>query len=430
MKISKKELLLKVKQTLNEMPMTFDTDDSRPHQDVERDLANREHPLKKVNFPKNVDEPHSNFEEMLASKRYQQIVANVRQYMGLPLGVGERNMQTLFSTMMQGQSMIQRIESQHKTELEQLAIRLVMTQMGIQEGDIQYEATIELPSEEGFQNTPPGDMEPEEIEIEKELFDEFEDFTLELAKRRLINAMMQGASSKGHFFYHYVSSEIAEITGSENLVRLYGAIMSAAEAMLWQGGNSSLGLSGGGGTPMAGGKERVFPNENPPRVVATAINFPILVHELLKGTLEVVAALHGQPKDKEIAKRVLDKEDTKQKEIWDLRLGPAIWDMLRDSFPEETITDEDKVGMQLIFFQRIVSKPAKEFLVFMKEALGNTETGKRLMSDLYSMINGEINDYDYKKAMQDFDDRLNGATDDTEDDDLKDFLGGMGIDLS
>jgi hypothetical protein len=430
MKISKKELLLKVQQTLNEMPMTFDTDDSRPHQDVERDLANREHPLKKVNFPKNVDEPHSNFEEMLASKRYQQIVANVRQHMGLPLGVGERNIQTLYNTMMQGQSMIHRIESQHKTELEQLAIRLVMTQMGIEEGDIKYEATIELPSEEGFKNTPPGDMEPEEIEIEKELFDEFEDFTLELAKRRLINAMMQGASSKGHFFYHYVSNEIAEITGSEDLVRMYGAIMSAAEAMLWQGGNRSLGLSGGGGTPMAGGKERVFPNENPPRVVATAINFPILVHELLKGTLEVVAALHGQPKDKELAKRVLDKEDTKQKEIWDLRLGPAIWDMLRESFPEETITDEDKVGMQLIFFQRIVSKPAKEFLVFMKEALSNTETGKRLMSDLYNMINGEINDYDYKKAMQDFDDRLNGATDDTEDDDLKDFLGGMGIDLS
>lgn len=410
------------------MPMTFDTPDSRPHPDVERDLANREHPLKKVPFPKDTEAPHSNFEEMLASSRYQQIVDNVRRHMGLPLGTGEQNIQTLYGTMMQGQQMIQQIESDHKPELERLAVELVMKQLGVMEGDITYEATIEMPSSEGFKNTPPGEMEPEEIEIEKELFDEFEDFTLERAKRRLVNAMMQGASSRGHFMYNYVSNELAQLTGSRDLVNMYGAIMSAAEAMLWQGGNRALGLSGGGGTPMAGGKERAYPNENPPRVVATAINFPILVHELVKGTMEVIAALHGQPEDKEMARRVMDLEDTKQKEIWDLRLGPAIWDRLRDSFPEETITDEDKVGIQLVFFQYIVSKPAKEFLVFMKEAMTNSTTGKRLMKDLYDMINGEINDYEYETAMTDFNKQLNIATENTEQDDLYDFLSGLGID--
>lgn len=428
MKLTKKELLLKLRENLNEMPMTFDTPDSRPHPDVERDLANRSHPLKKVPFPKNVDEPHTNFEEMLASSRYQQIVANVRTHMGLPLGTGEENIQTLYGTMMQGQARIQQIESRHKRRLEQLAVELVMKELGVMEGDIAYEATIEMPSSEGFRNTPQGEMEPEEIEIEKELFDEFEDFTLERAKRRLVNAMLQGASSKGHYMYSYVRNELQEITGSPDIIGLYGAIMSAAEAMLWQGGNMSLGLGGGGGTPMAGGKEKVFPNENPPRVVATAINFPILVHELVKGTMEVIAALHGQPKDKEMARRVIEKEDTKTKEIWDLRLGPAIWDRLKDSFPEETITDEDKVGIQLVFFQHIVSKPAKEFLVFMKEAMTNSAIGKRLMQDLYDMINGEINDFEYNEAMSDFNKQLDVATENTEDDDLYDFLSGLGID--
>jgi hypothetical protein len=428
MKITKKELLLRVKKTLNEMPMTFDSPD-RPHPDVERDLANREHPFKKVNLPKDVETPHSNFEELLASKRYRQIVDNIRRYTGLPT-LSQGSIQSILGTMMQVQNRVQTIENAHKRELERLAIELVMKELGVQEGDIVYEATIELPNSEGFKENNPTDMEPEEVEVDKEMFDELEDLTLERAKRRMVNAMMAGASSKGHYMYNYATEKLIEITGERNIAALYGTIMSAADSMLWQMGNMGLGLSGGGGAPMAGGKEKVFPNENPPRVVATAINFPILVHELMKGTYEIIAALHGQPKDKDIAAKVMELEDTLQKEIWDLRLGPAIWDIIKDSFPDEIITDEDKVGLQLIFFQKIVSKPAKEFLVFLKEVLTGSESGKRLMGLLYQMINGEINDYDYRMSMKQFDDELRKTSDDIDDDELRDFLGDLGIDLS
>lgn len=427
MKISKKELLLRLKKNLNEMPMTFDSED-RPHTDIQRDLSRREHPFKKVNFPTDVNEPHSNFEELLASKRYRQIVDNVRRYTGLPT-LSQDSDSSITSVMMDAQRRIMAIESSHKRELERLAVELVMKEMGIQEGDIAYEASINMPDPSGFEEGG-GEMEPEEIELDKELYDELEDLTLERAKRRLINSMLAGASSKGHYMYNYAATKLVEITGNPNIVGLYGAVMSAAESRLWQAGNSRLGLSGGGGTPMPGGKERVFPNENPPRVVATAINFPILVHELMKGTLEVIAALHGQPKNKDIARQVIELEDTLQKEIWDLRLGPAIWDIIKDSFPEEIITDEDKVGIQLIFFQKIVSKPAKEFLVFMKEVLRGTDSGKRMMRLLYQMINGEINDYDYRMSMKKFDEELNQSSNNFDMNDLKDMLGDMGIDLS
>jgi hypothetical protein len=150
----------------------------------------------------------------------------------------------------------------------------------------------------------------------------------------------------------------------------------------------------------------------------------------MKGTLEVVSALYGQPKDKEVASKVIELEDTLQKEIWDLRLGPAIWDILSNSFPEEVITDEDKRGMQLIFFQTIVSKPAKQFLIFMREVLSNSATGKQLMSSLSEIINGEINDFDYSLAMQEFNDQLEEKANeiDTKDFDLG-FLDDLGIDL-
>ena len=430
MKITKKELLLRLKKNLNEMPMTFDSPD-RPHPDIERDLANKEHPFKKVNLPKDVQEPHSNFEELLASNRYRQIVNNIRRYTGLPT-LSQGSVNSILNTMMEVQSRIQSIESAHKRELERLAIELVMKEMGVQEGDIVYEARIEMPNSEGFKESDPSQMEPEEVELDKEMFDELEDLTLERAKRRMINAMLAGASSKGHYMYNYATEKLIEITGERNIAGLYGTVMSAAESMLWQMGNTNLGLSGGGGgTPMAGGKEKVFPNENPPRVVATAINFPILVHELMKGTLEVVAALHGQPKDRELAARVMELEDDLQKEIWDLRLGPAIWDLVRDSFPEDTITDEDKVGIQLIMFQHIISKPAKQFLVFMREVLSSTETGKRLMGLLYDMITREINDYDYRASMGEFNRILDSASENTSNDALKDLISNIpGISLS
>jgi len=365
----------------------------------------------------------------LASKRYRQIVDNVRRYTGLP-PLSPNSVGTLLQTMMQLQSRVSGIERAHKRELETLAIELVMKELGVQEGDIVYEASIEMPDSEGFEEKGPSQMEPEEVELEKEMHDELEDITLERAKRRMVNAMMAGASSKGHYMYNYANEKLVEITGERNIAAMYGTIMSSADAMLWQMGNMNLGLSGGGGTPMAGGKEKVFPNETPPRVVATAINFPILVHELMKGTYEVIGALHGQPKDRDIAAKVMELEDTLQKEIWDLRLGPAIWDRIKESFPEEVITDEDKVGMQLILFQKIVAKPAKEFLVFLKEVLSGSESGKRLMGLLYQMINGEINDYDYRMSMKQFDDELNNVSDGIDDDDLRDLLGGLGIDLS
>ena len=428
MKITKKELLLSLRKPLNEMPMNFDSPD-RPNPDVERDLAAREHPLKKINFPKNVDQPHNNFEELLASERYQQIVGRVRDYLDLPPLQGERSVGTLIGAMMDAQRQIEMLEDEHLDELAQLAVQLVSKELGVPEGSINYDAKIERPDNQGFIAPQPGDMEPEEVDLEKEIYQNLDELNLERAKRRFINAMLAGTASKGHYIYHYAKDKLEDITGSNQIIPLYGAAMSAADAFLWQGSNRMLGTGGGGGTPPVAGSERVFPNEKPPRIVARAINFPILVHELIKGTYEVIAALHGQPKDKELKKQVIKLEDNKHKEIWDFRLGPAIWNRFESAFPEETIVDEDKANIQLIFFQRIVAKPAKEFLVFMKELLSNSENGKRMMQLLYEMISGEINDYDYKMAMSEFDKDLKDATDNTDDDSLKDFLNDLGIDL-
>ena len=135
----------------------------------------------------------------------------------------------------------------------------------------------------------------------------------------------------------------------------------------------------------------------------------------------------GEPEDKDLFQQVMQHEDTLEKEMWDLRLGPAIWNRVRNQFPEDTLIEEDKYRLQLILFSHIIQKPAKEFLVLMKEVLSNSEQGKRLLGLLYRAIQEEIRDFDYTETMNQFDKELDDVSDDTDDDDLDDFLGSLGI---
>ena len=146
-------------------------------------------------------------------------------------------------------------------------------------------------------------------------------------------------------------------------------------------------------------------------------------------------ALHGRNIEEEGNEEdfsdVEDSEDTLEKEMWDLRLGPAIWDRIRSKFPEDVLTDETKSIIQLMVFQHIFKKPAKEFLVFMKEVVSNSENGNRLMETLVRAIEEDINNYDYEQTMAEFDEDLNNVSDETDNDELKDFISGIpGISLS
>jgi hypothetical protein len=276
------------------------------------------------------------------------------------------------------------------------------------------------------------------VDIEKDLMDDLETMTIEKAKRRLINSMVQGASKKGHYMYHYVADKIREITGSENLINQYGILMSINDTLYWQLSDETMQMmmgGAGGGQGSVGGKESVDRNTTPPTIVARGVNFPILVHELIKGVLELFA-IQGRPtdeegnEDSEAWSEIEGSEDTLEKEMWDLRLGPAIWDRIRRQFPDEIILDENKFELQNYLLVEIFKLPAKQFLVFMKEVLSGSDKGKSFMNHLMNGIDQMFKDQDYQDAVAAFHDDLNRTTDDVDDDDLRDFLGGLGINLS
>lgn len=67
-------------------------------------------------------------------------------------------------------------------------------------------------------------------------------------------------------------------------------------------------------------------DDGSPKIIARAVDFPILLHEITKGIFELIIA-RAIPADAELAKKVIDNTDTFEDEFDDLRYGV---DMRRD----------------------------------------------------------------------------------------------------
>jgi len=221
MEITKKNLLSLIKENLNEMAMDFDSAD-RPNVDVTEPLKTGETPLKKVPLP-NTGNVNQNFQEMLASERYKEVISNLRRYTGLNdvLSSNVHPNNRLMMMMMDAHNRIINIERNHKEELVELAIDLVCEYMGMTRDDINFNVSLSNPQEiniDDFERDQPNEENPEEVNVspeaaeqqenEVELFVDLERLNLARAKQRLLNAIMQGASKKGHFLYHEVEEKL------------------------------------------------------------------------------------------------------------------------------------------------------------------------------------------------------------------------------
>ena len=431
MKISKKNLLYLIENTVKEMAMDFYTDD-RPDQGLQDKLSRGDTPLRKVPFPITGQEPNKNFQEILASDRYRQVVSNLRRYLGdrAPLQRGMTGVLPLQQMLSNAHNTIVDIERTHRRELEELAIEITMKEMGIPEGAIKYDAKIVGMGEidmSDFNRDNQNEENPEQVDIETEIeiLDDIQKLDLGKAKRRMINAIIQGAAKKGHYMFHTVEERLTEITGRPDILNLYGIMMSINDLNYWQLSDDII--KGLGGS--SAGKESAESGENegdPGKVTARGINFPVLLHELIKGTHELFA-LGGRPDDFD---DIESSEDTLEKEIWDIRLGPSIWERIRDKFPEEIVVDENKKELQNFLLFNIFKLPEKDFLVFTKEVLSGSNEGKIMMDQIMDSVNKMFKNEEYENYMEQFRDELDERTRDTDDDDLTDFLNDLGISLN
>ena len=385
---------------LKEAPIDYSDGPERMSPDIEQKLRSQEHPLGgHPAFPDiDGDGIPDNFEELIASKRFRDVVEKVKSATGLervdPMAL--MSMQPMFQRALMK---AMQIESQHKQALEKLAVDLVKTEMGIPEGDLQFDAKIKKPSLEGMQRQPKKPEEKkqefENPQEEQEAAERLEKFNLERQKRRFINSIVQGSSKKALYLYHMIDEKLNEI--NPELVNLYSLLMSVNDLMYWIMPDMDMRMAAGGGEELGGGREELDLETDPPTIKAEGALFPILVHELYKGVMDYVSS-HGLPSDPSTAEAVIGMEDTLPAEVWDLRLGPVIWEKFRDAYPQELFTSQDRRRLQNYFYFKFVNLPAEQFMDVAKKILSGSDEGKQIVKQMVDEIVQELKDEDYEEA--------------------------------
>ena len=427
------------KERINEAPpIDYGDRPERMSPDVEGKINRGETPLSNNPAFPNIQtgQVPQTFEQLIASKRFKDVVDKVKRYTGQQNISGQNALMQLQTAMMRSVQTLFQIQDNNKEYLENLAVDLVRKEMGVRPDQLQYDAKLVGMGQIDMSGFSKEGEEPDEEEVEQnfqqqeedveDFITAFERFDIEKAKRRFINALIQGSSKKGHYMFELVRDELDRI--DPRLLNLYGIVMSVNDLMYWVLPDEMMDMmmSQSG----VGGKEEVDIETDPPTVRARGLFFPILIHELIKGTMEVLGT-QGLPDDPKQAEMVMASTDTLANEVWDLRLGPVIWEKFLTAYPER-LFDEDKKFIQSYLFARFSALSSEEFFNLAKMILRGdakaTSILDKMVTEIVNHLNEVHSDDDEDSSDYDTDDDGEDGPDDLSD--LDDFLGSLGIDRS
>jgi hypothetical protein len=378
--------------------------------------------------------------QRLISNRFQKVTNKLKEVTGVQDLTSQQVQQMIYSEMMRKLPGIMRIEAQHKDELEQLAIEASLDETEVPADWYDIDAQLGEGIDTSNFRINPEDMDDEEEEKNEKLeFPSFEVedltdeeiFELEKHKRNIINAIIQGASKKGHYLFQKpaIKRRLDEINPS--LYRDYLGIMAindflyfSMEQMIEAMSQSAQGVAGkvelSGSDEDEGGEEGG--EEKPDTlIIAQGLIFPILCHEVIKG-LEEAKGRHGLPQNPELARKVMGQTDTLMNEPMQLRIGPEIVEKIRFALPDEMFDEENK-GLINWFHTLLYQIPAQEFLEIIGDVISEDQSKVKNATKRFEEIMKEA-----KQLKQEFEDYKEEEDISSEDDgDLDDFLGSLGI---
>jgi hypothetical protein len=212
-------------------------------------------------------------------------------------------------------------------------------------------------------------------------FDDIDDMkylTDEVYKRRMLNALIAGAST---FYTEYITNHFQEIfTINNDLPALYKKIIDYNNILLF---TEKVTFEENETTEAGKVDVIIGTGDETPKIESSAVIFPALVSETIKGVLELVIS-HGLPKDIEKAKYVMSKADFKLCESWDVRLGYTLWNLLSKRVEQSGYSMEE-IGICYLLLS-ISELDCDEFNEFLQEVFAGTKKGKRMLSEMVDEI--------------------------------------------
>ena len=353
-------------------------------------------------------DPTRSYSELVSSHVYPEIMRKVQQYTGR--NPRQMDPHQLTMIMMQAMQQATRAEANHREELEQAAVEIVLSlpefsgaREAVEAGDLKIVAKLLDPQammqqmkqrirgaepDEAEEAEPQGQMQVEPGEESDEERAELGldvpeirgEYDAEAKKRRFINMMIQGAAINKNYAYHQIADQLRAI--DPNLLDTYGKLMSIGELMYWMAPEDVFNQMQGSGQG-GGGMEEVTPEEDGTYTIrATALVFPVLIQELAKGLYEFLSHNEDDPED--VRKYAYDKGDTLGGEQWDIMKGPGVWRHFN-----HLVTQANAAELMGKIYRHIVTLPTGEFNELMQEILRETPRGRQYIQQLVAEIRAE-----------------------------------------
>jgi hypothetical protein len=381
--------------------------------------------------------------QRLVSARFNKVADKLREVTGNPNLNSKQVQAMIYQEMMMRLPNLMRIEARHRDELEQLAVDACLEETQIPQGWFEIEPNLnrEPINVDNFRYQADDEEDEDEENQKKENPQipsfELEDLTpkeeleLEKHKRNIINAIIQGAAKKGHYIFQKpeVKSRLDAI--DPTLYRDYLGIMAindflyfTMDQMIEMMSQTGQGVAGkvelDDAEESEGGEGE---GEEKPDTVIKAYGaiFPILCHEIIKG-VEEAKGRHGLPKDPEMRQKVMGQVDLLSNEPMQLRIGPEIVEKIRFALPDAMYDDSNK-GLINWFHILLYQIPPQEFLEIIGNAISEDSSKVKKATSKFEEIMKEA--IQMKQEFEEYKDDNDIEGDD--EDDLDDFLSGLGI---
>ena len=352
---------------------------TKPLSELPSDIKNvlKNHKTSLGQHPSFPPDEEESFDMILTKDRFLEVCSNI-QALGLDNYSSSEVNRRLQNTI----NKCKEIEKNFKEKLENICYNYVIDLFQVPEGIVSFECKlVETVNSNKAQVKKSETIEFENIKHRTRLHDA-------VYKRRIINALISGGAHRLSYIDKSLIGELYELC--PELPQLYREIKTLNDYLLFTKNN--MGMSENDKKQSGISMLTIGDEKTKNKLVVEGELFPIILHESIKGFLEMFAA-YGLPKSKKECAYVLEKSDFVNAEPWDMRLGPALWDRLNNSLKNPK-TNELPIILTILFSQTTL-----KFNRILQEMLGETSMGERLSQKILTKAYNDFESDDFEELM-------------------------------
>ncbi len=295
-------------------------------------------------------------------------------------------------TMMEIQNalnMILNFERRHRAALENLAKQIVKRKFGLSDEIMQMiDAKLKNPGE----IEPPEDNDDPEDEAEAQFTpEELGVIKKHVDKRIVHNTLMMGAGYRAHKVFDELKNALDGI--DERLYPLYNKMMPNVEIFMWK-----MPVEQSFGARQMWGKSEMKCDGDTCKAEATAIIFPVLLHEVAKAAVEILFLQHladvQEKYGEAVAKEVVKKSDSYSDEHWLKLIGPQFWKYLHDALTFVVQEENEDYTIIAYVLNRMASMEPEEFMQLMDDTIHDGPRAIEKIKQIVRQVRDEIEAYE------------------------------------